>query len=94
VSARFTEPAWDGALRVVCFVRLLAKGPQSVARGAREAGSGSGGGAAIALMDDWAVHPATGSPLPSEGTALPLRGRIRFVAFRASHPAKPSSRSR
>ena len=41
------------------------------------------------------MHPATGSHLPSEETALPLRGRtIPFVAFRASHPAKPLSRPR
>ena len=46
--------------------------PKSVARGDREAGSGSGGGCGDRDYElTGALHPATGSHLPSEGTAPP-----------------------
>ena len=60
------QPHWDGALRAVCLVRLLAKGnaPQSVARGTlRSEGSGSGGDVKTARRTCW-------------GVCIPLRGRI------------------
>ena len=46
--------------------------------------------ATTALMGDWAMHPAA---VAFRKHCSALRGRIPFVAFRASHPAKPLSRA-
>ncbi|HTJ54900.1 MAG TPA: hypothetical protein VL380_05740 [Nitrosospira sp.] len=64
---------------------------RSAGRGTREAGSTRVGDAMTALMDDWAVHPATRSHLPSEATAPPFA-----VAFASSPFAHliPQSRRR
>ena len=61
---------------------------RSAGRGTREAGSTRVGDATTALMDDRAVHPATGSHLPSEATP-PFA-----VAFASSPFAHPIPRSR
>ena len=64
---------------------------RSAGRGTREAGSTRVGDAATALMNDWAVHPAAGSYLPSEGTAWPFA--VAFPSSPFAHSI-PQSRRR
>ena len=68
--------------------------PKASPEGPREAGSTRVGDATTALMDDWAVHPAAGSHLPSEDTAPPFA--VAFPSSPFAHPiaTKPSSRPR
>jgi hypothetical protein len=91
MSARFYRNPDGTGFAGVCLVRLLAKGgaPERRPRGPAEQGSGSGGDATTALMDDWAMHPAAGSNLPSEATTPPFA-----VAFASSPFAHPIPRSR
>ena len=64
---------------------------RSTGRGTREAGSTRVGDATTALMDDWAIHPAAGSHLPSEDTAPPSAAAFPSSPF--AHPI-PQSRRR
>jgi hypothetical protein len=67
--------------------------PQSVARGSRKAGSGSGGGCGDRDYGlTGGVHPAAGSHLPSEGTAQPF-AVAPFASSPFAHPI-PQSRRR
>jgi hypothetical protein len=67
--------------------------PRSVARGTREAGSGSGGGCGDRDYGlTGGVHSATGSHLPSEGTAPPY-AVAPFASSPFAHPI-PQSRRR
>ena len=65
--------------------------PWSVARGTREAGSGSGGDAATAAMKFKGVHPAAGSHLPAEETARPS-AVVPFASSPFAHPTPQSHR--
>jgi hypothetical protein len=94
MSTDFTATRWDGALRAVYLVRLLAKGtPQSVARGVPRSGDRAAAG-----MPDRAkvymgrLHPAMGSHLPSEDTASPF-AVVPFASSPFAHPI-PQSRRR
>ena len=88
------QPIWDGALQAVCFVRLLAKGrrPGAWHEGPRGAGIGQRRGCRDCIVGAPASRYGVASSFGRYCSAL--RGRIRVVAFRASHPTKPSSRPR
>ena len=66
-----------------CGSRIRAAGPAAMARDAR-----------AALMDDQAAASRYGVASSFGSYCSALGGRIRVVAFRASHPAKPPSRQR
>jgi hypothetical protein len=90
MSARFyRNPMGRGlALRAVCLVRLLAKGndPERGPRGPAKRGIGQRRGCqdrAKNLLGRW--HPATGSHLPSEDTALPF-ALAPFASSPFAHP--------
>jgi hypothetical protein len=89
------QPGWDEPLSAVCLVRLLAKGrPGAWAEGAQSGDRGSDGNASAALEYCWgAVIPLRGHIFLWKTLLRPSRS-IRFVAFRASHPAKPPPRQR
>jgi len=63
--------------------------PGSVARGTREAGSGSGGDAAIVLWIDEAYIPLQRSHLPAEDTAPPS-AVAPFASSPFAHPIPQS----
>jgi hypothetical protein len=63
---------------------------RSAGRGTHEAGWTRVGDATTALMDDWAVHPAAGSHLPSEDTAPPSAAAFPSSPF--AHPIPQSRR--
>jgi hypothetical protein len=91
------QPRWDGTLRAVCLVRLLAKErPRAQPEGPRKAGIGQRRGCfdrALVLLGPQASRYGVVSSSGRDCSAL--RGRtICVVAFRASHPAKPPSRQR
>jgi len=56
--------------------------PRSVDRGAREAGSGSGGDAGPPMHNEGRPHPATESHLPAEETAPSFAVVPDFTATR------------
>jgi hypothetical protein len=81
----------DEVLRTMCFARLLAKGaPECCPKAAR-----SGDRAAVDAERDYISlgrsHSATGSHLPSEGTAPPFA--VAFASSPFAHPI-PQSRRR
>jgi hypothetical protein len=73
------QPLWDGGLRTVCLVRLLAKErPRAQPEGPCEAGIGQWRGCqdrAKHLLGR--LHPAVGTHLPLEETAPPFAVRPR-----------------
>ena len=93
MSARFCRTDGTGLCRRSALVGSWGRGaaPERRPRDPAEQGSGSGGDATTALMDDGAAHPATGSHLPSEATAPPFA--VAFASSPFAHPI-PQSRRR
>jgi hypothetical protein len=87
-------PGWDGALRAVCLVRLLAKErPRASPEEPRKAGVGQRWGCQDrAKMLLARLHPAAGSHLPTEDTASPS-AVVPFASSPFPHPI-PQSRRR
>jgi hypothetical protein len=87
------QSGWDGALRAVCFVRLLAKErPRAQPEGPCEAGIGQRRGCqdrAKNLLGR--LHPAAGSHLPLEETAPPFVV-VPFALSPFAHPIPQSHR--
>jgi hypothetical protein len=98
MSTRFyRNPRWDGALWAVCLVRLLAKErPRAQPEGPAKQRIGQRRGCqdrAKILLEAF-VSRCCGVASSFGRNCSAVRGLIRVVAFRASHPAKPPSRQR